>query len=334
MNKRLFSIVALLALAAAVALSCAREEDESEDSIQKRILDAYVLTNCPGAHVSQTGLVILNKEEGTGPKAIQKRWGAYISYSKQGLDGVYAEYNMGEIATMLGQYSKTEYYGPTLYLFGVGNTIQGLEETLIGMREGGRATVIIPPWLSGYETVNINGIVQSNGQRVNAVNFIYDLKVGKVIDSIVRFEIDTLESYRDRFYPGVDSVAQGFYFKRLKTVEGDTIKSEESVNVWYVGRLLDGFVFDTNIADTAKKYGIYSSSGTYTALSVTYGDTYATMAESNSLVSGFTRALKKMRYGEEGVTFFSSDFGYGYQGSGTIGMYQPLCFYLKLEDEE
>ena len=58
------------------------------------------------------------------------------------------------------------------------------------------------------------------------------------------------------------------------------------------------------------------------------------MAESNSLVSCFTSALKKMRYGEEGVTFFSSDFGYGYQGSGTIGMYQPLCFYLKLEDEE
>lgn len=336
MNKRAFSIIALSLFALALAFSCAREEDESDDAIQQRILDAYVKQNYPNAHISSTGLVVIEKEEGNGPKAIQKKWGAYISYTKQGLDGTYAEYNIGEVATMLGKYSNTEYYGPKLYLFGVGATIKGLEEALMGLREGGHAKIILPPWLSEYEEQNIYGVVQSSGQRLNAINYIYDLKVGKVIDSIVRFEIDTLESYRDKYYPDVDSVITGFYFKKLKPVaaEVDTIGNEKSANVWYVGRLLDGYVFDTNIADTAKKYGIWSSSGTYTALSVTYSETYATMAENNSLVQGFTRALKRMKYGEEAVTFFSSDYGYGYSGSGTIGAYQPLCFYLKLDEND
>ena len=57
---------------------------------------------------------------------------------------------------------------------------------------------------------------------------------------------------------------------------------------------MDGFVFDTNIADTARKYHIYdnSSSSKYDSLVVSL------KSEDTSVVRGFYEAIKGMRYGE------------------------------------
>jgi FKBP-type peptidyl-prolyl cis-trans isomerase len=108
----------------------------------------------------------------------------------------------------------------------------------------------------------------------------------------------------------------------------------ESVKVHYVGRLLDGWVFDTNIADTARKYGIYDKSKDYSPLSVLHSEELKQMIEDNSLVEGFCMAVKEMSYGDKAFTMFYSEYGYGENGSSQIGPYQPLIFWLYIEPED
>ena len=106
----------------------------------------------------------------------------------------------------------------------------------------------------------------------------------------------------------------------------------------YVGRRLDGVVFDTNIADTAKFYGIYDSGTTYGPTLINWGDTYddLTMTSSETdIISGFKFALFYMKPYEAGTTIFHSQYGYSYSGSGnTIPSYSPLQFDLYLTDED
>lgn len=142
-----------------------------------------------------------------------------------------------------------------------------------------------------------------------------------------------MKAYANTHYPGLDTLAAGIYFKTLHDAGADTISSG-TVKVHYVGRLLDGWVFDTNIADTARKYDIYVKSKEYTPLEVNISEDLDMMAEDNSLVKGFCRALQEMDFGDKAFTMFNSEMGYQSSGSGEIGPYQPLIFWLYIEPEE
>ena len=140
-------------------------------------------------------------------------------------------------------------------------------------------------------------------------------------------------------YPGLDSTVTGYYFKKLSGAEKDTIPQNETAGVWYVGKLLDGYVFDTNIADTAKKYGIYDASKTYEALSVGYESSYEEMSSETSesgegYVTGFARALKSMTYGDHAVTFFWSNMGYKEEEQDGIPAYSMLFFDIYVDEKQ
>ena len=97
---------------------------------------------------------------------------------------------------------------------------------------------------------------------------------------------------------------------------------------------MDGTVFDTNIEDTARKYRIYSSGNTYSALSFQFEAKEDDAIDENSFVQGFTKALWRIGYGGHAVTFFYSNLGYGDNGSGDIPAYVPLFFELWIEEYE
>ena len=160
-----------------------------------------------------------------------------------------------------------------------------------------------------------------------------------------KFQKDSLESYSNKYFGGMDSTAYGYYFKNYTHPKGladaDTIAASTNVNVWYIGRLLDGYVFDTNIEDTAKKYGIYSTDDTYTALNVEIEAKYKDMSTSTSsssssssdgsVVSGFARALKSMTILDHATTFFSSSYGYGSTSSVSSGKGVPEYSMLRFD---
>lgn len=313
-----------MAVMALILTSCAEDKDESDFSIQQRILDAYVAENYPTAKKLESGLVMIDFQEGTG-RELEKMDGGYFEYTTQSLSGDYVETTDEELAKMLGSFSNSNYYGPVLYEMGYKTTYKGLEEVMIGMKIGGKARFILPPWLS---------VTGSNGNRwEEASSLIYEIELKEVIKNIDQWEADTMRRYAAIHYPGLDTLSSHFYFKKLHDAGADTLESE-TVQVRYIGRLIDGWVFDTNIADTAKKYGIYDKDNDYNALDFKYSKDLDAMEQENSMVTGFCMALKEMSYGDKAFTMFGSKYGYAYSGKSPIGPYQPLLFWLYIEPKQ
>lgn len=339
---RFFAITLLLLFLLA---GCAREKDESTRSIQERILQAYLQLNYPDAEQTKSGLVIVSSEPGNGKKPIEYGY-AYMKYSTKDLNGNYTFTNCKDVAEQIGTYTADGYYGPRLMSLGYGSTLQGVNEAMMMMNKGAKMTVIVPPWLSNYDG-NYDYAGTTVESQTSAVSVIYELEMGDVVDKPLDFQLDSLESYRDKYFPGLDSTAKGYYFKKLEGTVEDTVVAENVVKVYYIGRLLDGYIFDTNIADTAKKYGIYNSAKKYNPLEVTIKPTFSQMTSTGSAdgtssgdtyVEGFARAIKSMTYGDKAVTFFWSDMGYGELNNNTNGVgvpgYSMLRFDIRMLPKE
>lgn len=341
MTNRL-KFVSLFALCAMALCACAKDEDESSQSIQERILNSYIKTNYPTATKLASGLTILEEKAGTGTTALTSNMVCYAHYNTYDLKGTCLSTTDSALARHLGTYDASVYYGPTFFIIGTGSTSVGLEETFKRMKKGGYIKAIIPPWLTTYSSSYSTGT--SSSSQESSVCTIYEVTMGDIISDLDAFQRDSLESYSKKHFGGLDSAAYGFYFKNYTHPSGiaaaDTVTAGTSVNVWYVGRLLDGYVFDTNIEDTAKKYGLYSSSTTYSALNLDIEASYSEMTSSNStsssssstsVVEGFARALKKMTIGDKAVTFFSSSYGYGSSGTMSSGKGVPEYSMLRFD---
>jgi FKBP-type peptidyl-prolyl cis-trans isomerase len=360
MFKNLKFILAA-AFAGLFLFSCAEESEESNASIQKRILDAYLDVNYPNKDytITNSGLVILNHQEGEGTSP-DKYGAAYVKYSAKNLSGDYQSTMFEDVARRIGTYSPDIYYGPQLSTFDYGEITEGLNEAMKMMKKGSKMTVIIPPSLSKYDGENTGGYgYATEKSESSSVNSIYEIEMYDVVTNLQKYQLDSIQKFRDINYPGLDSTMNMFYFKKLSGTRTDTIPLNETAKVWYVGRLLDGYIFDTNIRDTAKKYGLWSESKTYDPLEVTYESSYTGMAssagtmnvsgvtggssnnddgESGSYVPGFAKALKSMTYGDHAITFFGSGWGYGSKGSMSSGSgvptYSMLFFEIFVEEED
>lgn len=318
MNKLFKSSLWLLSFTF-VLISCAKEETESNNDLEKRYIESHVKVIYKDTLTkTESGLYIINLKEGNG-NAITDTSGVYVRYSVMDFKNNYTKSTYESVAKIMGSYADSVYFGPQLFQMGDYSLMRGVEEALKMVKEGGRIRFIIPTWLSDY---NYTG--SSYGLATPAV---YDIEVVRVVPSISKFEIDTLEAYSEKYYGGIDSLSYGFYHKSLEAGIGDTLGVDEYISFWYVARLLDGFVVDTNIEDTARKYRIYSSSRSYSALGHTVVDP-DTSSESD-LIRGIDKALLNMKHGGVSIAFFSSDWGYGSK-TKSFGRYQPMFYWIKV----
>ena len=314
----------LLSIIAAAALfSCAKESEESSQSVQKRILQAFIEKNYPGTEPTASGLYIVDSIPGTG-RTPDKSSYVLVDYIITYLDGTYVSYTGDSIARQLGTFTYSGYYHPRIW--SLEDNTSGIIELLTGMKEGGMVKAVIPAVLLDEESGK--EISQGDGSSK-----IYEIYLREVIDDAYQYQIDQLEEFSATHYGGLDSTEYGFYFKNLHPLH-DTITSSHHVNVRYVGKYMDGKVFDTNVEDTARKYRIYSSGNTYSALSFQFEAKEDNAVDENSFIQGFSKALWRMGYGDHSVTFFYSNLGYGDNGSGDIPAYVPLFFELWIEEYE
>lgn len=307
-----------------LAASCAKEAKQIEDAVERRVLAAHLTTVYKDTLKElPSGSYLMTKKKGDG-KLVTLSSSVFVKYSRLNLKNEYDQTNIEEIAKNVGGFSYSNYYGPSLFEIGNYTLSKGMEEAFIGMKEGAEFRVIIPSWASYPD--------YAGSTRQSSSTTVYDFRIVKVIDDYDAYEIDTLESFSAKYYQGLDSLVTGFYFKHLQEGEGDSIKVGNTISYNYVGRLLDGFVFDTNIEDTARKYRIYQSDRTYTPVSFEVSQIGESNTNDESVVDGFAKALLNMKFGGKAVTFFSSQWGYGEQNQN-FGKKQQLHFYIEvLED--
>ena len=342
MNKILRPILAVAAFGT-LALSCAKYVTEDNLTAQKRIREAWMRVNL-GREIEAdaNGLYIIESKAGSG-QAIGDTAFCLLDYSTRDLDGNYTNYTTEEIARRMGTYTGGKYYSPEVVQMGKFKLYTPVEKMLKSLGKGGSVKFLLPPEATVYDyPKDLKKYYKSYGndgtEPALTENFIYDMKIVDVIDDINQYQIDRLEEFSAKHYSGVDSIEKGFYMVKLSEnpVKADTIAKGASVKVNYIGKLLDGYCFDTNIADSAKVYGLFDMGKTYSQLSVTYQPNGYTIDDSGArsyvsgVINGFAMTVGRMKYGERAVAFFWSNLAYGSKSADNYPAYAPMCFYIEI----
>ena len=343
MKKIIVITIALLCLC-----GCGKDKKAGNNDAAKRYFDAWVQVHKQdGWRQTPLGSWIMEETEGKGAVIGEFTDSLYLrlGYTISEQDGTISNTTYAKVAQQLGTYDETKYYGPiTTYANGL---YAGVEEVVKGMRPGGRCKVLIPSWLvthNRYDTVKEYMDQKSDDTGSTSV---YDIELVECFEGIMQWSADSLGRYMVANFPskyGKDPVKAtadssgtfGFYYVTTKIPRGSEEFKDTTIYINYIGRLLNGRVFDTTIRDTAIRYGL-KRDATYEPVAVNYGDEWSDItmgSESTKVIAGFARTLSKMHPYEKGTGVFISSLGYSYSGSGnSIPAYAPLRFDIEVVDK-
>ena len=329
--KILASIAAVLAFA-----GCAKETSESSSDAAVRYIEAWMAVHYPDVEPTGIGYYILpeGEKKGTG-KSIGDDEFVFLEYNLTDLDGIVSTTTYESVSKRVGTYASGSYYGPAVAQRGEGYMPAGLDFSMDGLNVGDSRKVILPGWTNTTYRYDDDSYYKAKGSSTSSV--IYEYTITDSTPDIILWQVDSLERYVKRTMPGTDSLTYGFYLYSLTEITDTvTLQADSTVYVNYIGRRLDGSVFDTTIRDTARAYGIYSSSKTYEPLEVVIDEDYTeTTLDGSTTITGFGYALSQMHKNQKARVAFTSDWGYGYSGSSPrIPAYCPLEFEIEVVDED
>lgn len=235
-------------------------------------------------------------------------------------------------------YSSYDYDRPSL-LIREKSLFQGdLYEALGMLSEGDSASF----------KISIDSMVQKMNrpkpENTKGKYLVYTIKIDKVIpkgklnDTIFREKIDTFlktetEKAKNEEGKKISSyikekdlkptvTASGLNYIINKEGTGPKAAVGDTVELDYTGMFLTGKIFDTSIADAAKKGGTYNAMRPYEPIKVPAGV--------NSTIPGFDEALLLFPKGTKATIILPSKLAYGEQGSQAIPPYMPLIFEIEV----
>jgi len=240
--------------------------------------------------------------DSSGSKAVRDSSGLYYIIKKSNPAGLKPE--VGHAATI--KYTgylldgtkviSSTVDNKTEFSFPVGGLVYwgGIEVGIFKMRTGEKATFYLPFYLASGAVDRVN-IPAYSPIRLE-VEFIKTRTEPQQIDDFIA----------KKSYNVSERTPDNLVIVRANTVTGDTIGAGKSVNVKYVGRLLDDTKFDER--------------------------TSSFITGSPNTIPGFDRAIRRMRKGEKAVIIFPSKLGYGKNGSSSILPYAPLQFEIEIQN--
>lgn len=321
-----------IAAAALILAGCAKSTSTDTNQDLRDYFEAWMAANYPDVIPDEHDIYLISETEGQGEPLIDQSY-MYVRYNAADIEGNISYTTDEKVAKQLGTYAKGNYYGPIVVA--TDGLMTGLGYMVVGMNIGGSRKGIIPFWMNTYSVYDTQKEYFKKASSTTSV--MYDLTLVDAIDDINKWEIDSLETHLTKVYKAKpDSLSYGYYYYQKTPPESeDEFPRDTTIYINYTGRLLNGQVFDTTIKDTAIVHGIYSTSKTYSPVSVTWG-TEESKLEMNqsSLISGFAKALWNMHAFEKGRAYFISSLGYSYSGSGDqIPAYSPLDFEIELVEK-
>lgn len=352
MNRIATYSIALLA--AMCVAGCAKSPSSTYGATAKEYFDAWIRVHYPDLEPTPLGAYVIEETEGDGELVgdYEKSTFVFVNYVISDLEGEISSYTREDVAKQLGTYDRADYYGPVVWNRSFDALLAGVDEAVRDMRIGGTKKTVIPSWL--FTSMRYDKPQDYIDNVTTGENRIYDIEVTGTTQDIDKWESDSLLRYVAENYPEVapeDTLKEGLYYIRTgEPVDTAAFSPDTTIYINYIARRLDGQVFDTNVRDTAKRYGIYDSSASYEPVPITWGDDYEDLrmytssdtsdsSSGSSMIDGFSYILWNMRSMEKGTGLFVSSLGYSSSGSGTrVPGYCPLRFDIELveapEDEE
>lgn len=262
-----------------------------------------------------------------------------LSCSVSDLEGNISYTTDRTLSRQLGSsfYQKYYWYGPRMTYRGSSSMYAGLSEIIDGMHLGGHCKVVIPGWLlTTSRHGDKQGYLDAMSESTSAA--IYDFTIEELISDVQAWEKTVVKEAVSK-YAQADSLGDGLYYVQL-TAPDDTseFSSGDEVYINYIcRRLFDYQGVDTDIADSAKVFGTWNSSKTYSPTLINWADNadgLTMTSSSSSIIDGFASGIFQMKSHEKGRVFMTSSFAYGSSGSGNaIPSYCPLVFDITMTDD-
>ena len=192
--------------------------------------------------------------------------------------------------------------------------------------------------------INIDSMVQKMGRPqpsdTTKKYLVYTIKIDKVIpkgkltDSLFRGKIDaflktemdqakTGEATKIKAYVSSKSLkptvtASGLNYVVSTQCSGPKANPGDTILVNYTGMFLSGKVFDSSLAEVAKKNGTFNPQRPYEPLKLPVG--------MNGSIAGFEEGLMLLPKGAKATLILPSSLAYGEQGNQGIPPFTPLIF--------
>ncbi len=324
--------------------SCADEKSVDADTIQKNLLEAYMVVNYDKNNIPRPAQADMGyyyiplRSTGSSTAPVDERWIRYDISSRMP-DGTLLFTSSKDIAKQDNSFSDLTHYTPDYFIMGedYGYISRGIADAMKNYTKVGDSIRIIM-----YPNIVSSRYLPTTSSTGGPI--ILDIGIKDVVLSPDAKEAEDLLSYKNTSYPaaaplkgksGADTT--GIYFQELiPQPVADDIVVEDSDTVWvqYTGKYLDGYMFDTNIADSAKKYNRYSyDPSKYAASGLRIIISNSNSDEDGQVVKGFEAAIRNMKVGSTAVVMFTSPWGYGAMGnSDSDPKYASMMFYIRLLD--
>lgn len=203
-----------------------------------------------------------------------------------------------------------------------------LNEGLLLLHEGDSAVFYIP---ADSMAKYMGGVPDVFGKYV-----IYSIKVDKFYteeelqqENIVKaaeakeVEKEAIAKYLEENKLKAEQTESGLYFIETKKGSGKPAERGQTVKVNYIGKRLDGKLFDTNIEEIAKANDMYMPQRPYEPMEVSAGV--------GQMIRGFDEALTMMTKGSKALLIIPFELAYGERAvSEDIPAYSTLVFEVEM----
>lgn len=170
-----FEVKILESVTEAEVLAAEQQKTAEAASAEMGILQDYLNANNITETPTESGLIFISKEKGTGKKAEAGKT-IRVHYEGRLIDGRYFDTSVEEVAKAQGLYNPQRAYEPFQFNLGQGQVIRGWDEGLAMMSEGGKATLIIPSSIGYGANPRAGGVIEPYN------TLIFEVELVEVLD--------------------------------------------------------------------------------------------------------------------------------------------------------
>lgn len=185
---------------------------------------------------------------------------------------------------------------PMKFVLGSDSFIKGSEEGMVGMKPGGKRTIIIPSNLA-YGKEGMGPIPPNTNIKV-----VIELLLSKEIPAVKMWDVDSTL---------LKTTPSGLRYAILQNGTGENVKPAQTVVVHYSGFLLDGTKFDS---------------------SVERDDPITFVAGVGQVIPGWDEGLQLLQKGSKARFVIPSKLAYGERDMGKIPPNSTLIFDVEVVD--
>ena len=185
---------------------------------------------------------------------------------------------------------------PMKFILGSDSFIKGSEEGMVGMKSGGKRTIIIPANLA-YGPTGMGPIPPNSSIKV-----VIELLSTKVVPAVKMWDVDSTL---------FKTTASGLKYAIIKEGDGPKVEAQKQVSVHYSGFLLDGIKFDS---------------------SVERDEPIVLTAGVGQVIPGWDEGLLLLKKGSKARFIIPSNLAYGDRDLGKIPPNSTLIFDVEIVD--